>query len=64
MPTQFLVSQLVAIAFLLAYFIYLIIFVRKYRAIELYKIHNFLRIGCLLLIIVNKFAGMITLNIL
>jgi len=64
MPTQFLVSQLVAIAFLLAYLIYLLVFVRRHRAIEFYKVHNLLRIGCLLLVIVNRFAGMITLNIL
>jgi len=64
MPTQFLISQFIALVFLIAYIIYLFIWVRPVTVYELYKIHNFFRAGFILLTVVNRFGGLIALNIL
>jgi hypothetical protein len=64
MPTQFLISQFVALSFLVAYLIYLFIWVRPVMVYEFYKIHNFVRMGFILLAVVNRFGGLIGLNIL
>lgn len=64
MPTQFLIAQFVALAFLIAYLIYLFIWVRAVLVFELYKIHNFVRAAFILVAVVNRFGGLIALNIL
>lgn len=64
MGTQFLISQFVALSFLIAYLIYLFIWVRPVLVYEFYKIHNFVRVAFILLAVVNRFGGLIALNIL
>lgn len=64
MPAQFLISQFIALAFLVAYLIYLFVWVRTAVVYELYKIHNFFRAACVLLTVSNRFGGLIALNIL
>jgi hypothetical protein len=64
MGTQFLISQFVALSFMIAYLIYLFIWVRPVLVYELYKIHNFVRVAFILLAVVNRFGGLIAINIL
>jgi hypothetical protein len=64
MATQFLISQFVALTFMIAYIIYLFIWVRPVLVYEFYKIHNFVRVAFILLAVVNRFGGLIALNIL
>jgi len=64
MKTQFLISSFVGIVFFIAYVIYLFVWVKPHIVYELYKIHNFLRCVFLVVIIINRFGGLVGLNLL
>ncbi len=64
MPSQFLISQFVGLACLIGYFIYLFIWVKPHLVYELYKIHNVIRVISVLVIVINRFGGIIMINII
>jgi hypothetical protein len=63
MKAAFIVSQFFALCGFVGSVIYLFIWVQPHLAFEFYKVHNFFRAISVLIIIVNKYGGIIMLNI-
>ena len=63
LSAQYYGSVLFSILLLLFYLIYVIVWVRPFRLFELYKIHNIFRAIALAILAINKYAGIILLDI-
>ena len=60
----FVGSIALSLFMLLAYSIYLLVWVRPYRLFELYKMQNCLRVAGLALLPINRYAGVVLLNMI
>jgi hypothetical protein len=63
LPAQFYGSTLIAILLLIFYACYMVVWVRPYRLFELYKIHNAVRVVGLAILPINRYAGIIIIDI-
>jgi hypothetical protein len=61
--SPFMISLLFSLIFLIAYSIYFFVWVKNQRHLELYKINNIFRAVSLVIVVVNKFAGIILLDL-
>jgi len=63
LSTSEMISVALGIIFVLTYILYIIFGVAPYRIFELYKINNFFRLIGLVLLVINKNAGVVSFNI-
>ena len=63
LSAQFYASIFMSIILLICYSIYFIVSVRPYRLFELYKINNLFRVAGLAVLPVNRYAGIIIINL-
>lgn len=63
LSAQYYGSVLFSIVVMLFYFIYVLVWVRPFRLFELYKIHNIFRAIALCILPVNKYAGIVLLDL-
>lgn len=63
LSAQFYASVLVSLLLLLFYLIYVMVWVRPYRLFELYKIHNIFRVIGLAILPINRYGGIVFIDI-
>lgn len=63
LSAQFYASVLLSLLLILFYLIYVIVWVRPYRLFELYKIHNIFRVIGLAVLPINRYGGIVFIDI-
>lgn len=63
MVVQYMAGVVLALLLLIFYLIYVLVWVRPYRLFELYKIHNLFRVVGLAILPLNRYGGLILIDI-
>ena len=63
MVAQYLAGVGLALLLLIFYLIYVLVWVRPYRLFELYKFNNMARVVGLVLMSINRYVGLIVIDI-